>query len=75
MPKILFFGELKSITGHGEFIMDAKDLNELKEIVIQRWPELISKTFVIACDKTIAHNNMNISDSSEIAFLPPYSGG
>ena len=41
----------------------------------KEFPRLKETTFLVAVDGLKADNNQLISDTSEIALLPPYSGG
>jgi len=56
-------------------IESVKDLNELKEKLIKSFPALSQKSFVIAVNKQITHNNVSLNEDSEVALLPPFSGG
>ena len=73
---IKVFGQLTDIFG-GEHIEieNAKDVSQLKKELTQSFPALSGKTFVIAINKKIIHENLPLTDTSEIALLPPFSGG
>ena len=75
MPKILFFGELREITGCSETNIVAFDTNNLKKSIIENWPELNKKTLALALNKKLINTNTAIYESDEIAIMPPFSGG
>jgi molybdopterin converting factor small subunit len=54
---------------------EVNDTNTLKEKLISIFPSLASKEFAIAIDKKIIHSNTVINTQTEIALLPPFSGG
>jgi len=64
----IFKKEIISIEG-------VKDINELKEKLIKSFPALSQKSFVIAVNKQIIHNNVLLNEDAEVALLPPFSGG
>jgi molybdopterin converting factor small subunit len=51
------------------------DTDTLKHQLIQKYPLLATKEFAIAIDQKIIHTNTAIHPESEIALLPPFSGG
>ena len=75
MAKVLFFGELKSITGSGEIQTDATDIYQLRNTLLTQWPQLQSKTFSIAVNRVVVHDNIYLAPGDEVACMPPFSGG
>jgi molybdopterin converting factor small subunit len=73
--QILFFGELRAITGLDRFEASARDLNGLRQLLYGHWPELQSKTFTIAVNRKIQSSEIVLNDGDEIALMPPFSGG
>lgn len=73
---IKVFGQLTDVFG-GENIQvkNANDISELKTELIHWFPALSHKTFVIAVNKKIIHENIPLTEDAEIALLPPFSGG
>jgi molybdopterin converting factor small subunit len=73
---IKVFGQLTDVF-HGENIIieNAADVTELKNRLIDSYPALSGKTFVIAVNKKIIHENLPLTQNAEIALLPPFSGG
>lgn len=87
--KILVFGSLVEIVGN-HFIQLKElpsqtsihlkddiqyDTNSITESLKIKFPELSKMKFVISVDRNIIHENTIIHSSSEIAILPPFSGG
>ena len=83
MAKILFFGPLREIMGVKEHVLDfeegpllrsdlVKQLAEGQQTVVD---ELGSASVRIIADNAIVADDFDLSGSSEIAFLPPMSGG
>jgi molybdopterin converting factor subunit 1 len=78
--KVLFFGQLKDITGLRE---DRLELGEgayvetVFEHYANRFPRLreLSKSIVLAQNQQFAAGSSPIAEGDEIAFLPPVSGG
>ncbi len=73
---IQLFGSLVDLTHSHTLVIDhVKDTNSLKEILYSNFPTLVFKEFAIAIDQKIIHSNTAINAQSEIALLPPFSGG
>jgi molybdopterin converting factor small subunit len=51
------------------------DTDQLKMELLKKYPLMAGKQFVIAVDKKIVLTNTPITEKSEIALLPPFSGG
>ena len=76
MPlKISIFGHLTEITGHNLELTGIQDTNLLKHKLYELFPDLQNKSFAIAVDKKVIQSNILLTDHSEIALLPPFSGG
>lgn len=74
--KILLFGSLVDVFGSQSYAMDVcDDTDALKQALLQQFPLLNQHRFNIAIDKKIISENTPISSTSEIALLPPFSGG
>jgi molybdopterin converting factor small subunit len=50
-------------------------VEELRESLFEQFPELKNMKFSIAINKHLATGNAPIPANSEIALLPPFSGG
>ena len=70
------FGQLTDIFEKETISIEGvKDIDELKERLIKSFPALSQKSFVIAVNKQIIHNNISLNEDVEVALLPPFSGG
>jgi molybdopterin synthase sulfur carrier subunit len=73
---IKVFGQLTDVFGGDNIqVKNANDVSELKTELIHSFPELSGKTFVIAVNKKVIHENIALTGDAEIALLPPFSGG
>ena len=50
-------------------------VEELRESLFEQCPELKNMKFSIAINKQLASGNAPIAANSELALLPPFSGG
>ncbi|MFZ4928133.1 MoaD/ThiS family protein [Chryseobacterium sp. Mn2064] len=77
--KILAFGITKDIFGTSEKEMETEDnLNagQLKKLLEERFPDLKKlKSYFIALNEEYAEDHQIISETDEIAVIPPVSGG
>jgi len=77
--KILTFGIAKDIFGASEIEIDVKDdlnVRQLKNILEEDSPKLKKlKTYFIALNRDYAEDDQIITSTSEIAIIPPVSGG
>ncbi|WP_374444379.1 MoaD/ThiS family protein [Epilithonimonas sp.] len=76
--KLKIFGKLTEIFNTDEYYFSLENnisIAELKLMLDKEFPRLKETTFLVAVDGLKADNNQLISDTSEIALLPPYSGG
>ncbi|HPI79426.1 MAG: MoaD/ThiS family protein [Cyclobacteriaceae bacterium] len=72
------FGVTRDILGGKEvtFEMDGKKVGELKSELMARFPEMKSlNSLLVAVNNAYADDNAPISESDEIALIPPVSGG
>jgi molybdopterin synthase catalytic subunit len=78
--KVLFFGQLKDITGRSEETLDLPDgtnLSDVFEHYATRFPRLhqLRSSIVMALNQQFAAAGTGLRDGDEAAFLPPVSGG
>jgi molybdopterin synthase sulfur carrier subunit len=73
---IKYFGLIAEITRCNEETLEFSNatIAQLKEVLVDRYPELNTKDFQIAQNKEIVSSNTIVS-GEEIALLPPFSGG
>jgi len=73
---IKYFGVLAEITGcHEEQLSCRADrVSDVLEILLNKYPELKSNDFRVAQNKLVVNTDREV-DGTEIAFLPPFSGG
>ncbi len=74
--KILFFASIAEITGAPEInLQGIKNIVDLKQQLIAKFPPLAGLNFSVAINKTIVQGNAELKETDEVAFLPPFSGG
>jgi len=80
--KIKYFAWIKDITNLEEEeinLNDAKNLDELKTYIIEKYPDLkkhmIKEILRFAINQEYAVDNTNLNNEDEIAIFPPVSGG
>ena len=77
--KILAFGITKDILGASEKELEVQEgLNviQLKEVLEKEFPQLVRlKSYFIAVNEEYAEDNQTITETDEIAIIPPVSGG
>jgi molybdopterin converting factor subunit 1 len=78
--KVLFFGQLKDITGRAEDQLDVADgarLSTVFDHYAGRFPRVgaMAASIVLARNQEFSEASAPIADGDEIAFLPPVSGG
>jgi len=82
MARLLFFGKLRDIAGAARTIQIGADTRTLAALrarlcaeIPQLAPALQDASVRAAIDQVFADDAAAIDDSSEIAFMPPMSGG
>jgi len=78
--KVLFFGQLKDITGRAEDQLELADgarLSTVFDYYAGRFPRVgaMAASIVLARNQEFAAASAAVADGDEIAFLPPVSGG
>lgn len=74
--RIKVFGLLVDLLGANEIEIDAvQSTDELIVMLHSNYPSLQSKKYFIAIDKKMANTSIQLQPSSEIAIMPPFSGG
>jgi molybdopterin converting factor small subunit len=79
---IKLFGILKTLVPGGELSLafpQGCKVKDFVEILKVRWPEVaelvVQKKVLVSVNQEIAHWDTEISNSDEIALLPPFAGG
>lgn len=72
---IMPFGQIAEITGAEAFQLSAGDTDEIRDLLISRFPELASRRYAMAVDKVIVKENTVLNPGAIVALLPPFSGG
>jgi sulfur-carrier protein len=76
--KIKAFGITKDIIGMKESVVEveATTVDELKKILFAKYPKLSGlKSLFIAVNHNYAQDGQAITETDEIALIPPVSGG
>lgn len=72
--KIIAFGQIAEITGK-ELMLEATDLDSLKQDLKQKFPELLDIKLAFAVNRKLVENNITFKENDVVALMPPYSGG
>jgi molybdopterin converting factor small subunit len=72
---IILFGRLVDIAGSSVFINGVADTDSLINALHNTYPALAKAKYMIAVDKRVITSNTLVNEKSEVALLPPFSGG
>lgn len=78
MAKVLLFGRFADLAGWREKTLEAATLTELRALLsadLRLAEALAGPSVQVAVDKTLVRGDAVLSATSEVAFLPPMSGG
>jgi len=79
MARVLLFGLLRDLAGWRERAVAASSLSELKSRLAEADPELgralEAEGVQVAVDQALVRGDRALGEASEVAFLPPMSGG
>ncbi len=74
--KITLFGQLTDIAGTNSLVVEAvPDTDALVQAINGMYPAMTGVSYRIAVDKKAVNVNTVINENSDLAFLPPFSGG
>jgi len=76
--QIRLFGIAKEIVGNDSLTVgeELQTVSQLKEWMNNQYPAMKSlSSFAVAVDHEYADDNQPVSNNSEIAIIPPVSGG
>ena len=69
------FGQIAEITSVREMNVQAEDTQALLAALIEQFPLLQNAVYAVAVNQTTVQVNTPLSETDEVALLPPYSGG
>lgn len=70
------FGKIQEIITEDVVVnFEGETIQDLKNYLVQAYPKLADVYFNVAMNKNIVNDDMIVENQSEIALLPPYSGG
>jgi sulfur-carrier protein len=79
MAKVLLFGSLRDVAGWRERDIDVVSLQALKALLagedVTLGEALAGKGVQVAVDQVIVRGEVVLGPRTEVAFLPPMSGG
>ncbi|MBX3481200.1 MAG: MoaD/ThiS family protein [Caulobacter sp.] len=79
MARVLLFGRLADVAGWREKIIEAASLSALRTRLAEAdaglGEALSGPSVQVAVDKTLTRGDLPLTATSEVAFLPPMSGG
>ena len=78
MARVLLFGRLADVAGWRERTIEAASLAELRAALSadEALAEALDGPSVqVAVDKALVRGDVPLTETSEVAFLPPMSGG
>lgn len=74
--EIILFGQLRDIAGSNRISINAiTDTDDLQKELRLKYPGFASAKYAIAVDRKIISEAVPLKAESEIALLPPFSGG
>jgi molybdopterin synthase sulfur carrier subunit len=79
VARVLLFGRLADQAGWRDRVVEAGDLSTLRAALAANDPELgealTAPGVQVAVDKAIVRGDTALTAATEVAFLPPMSGG
>lgn len=76
MARVLLFGRLADQAGWRDRVVEAGDLATLRDILAADLGDALTGPGVqVAVDKVLVRGEAVLSATTEVAFLPPMSGG
>jgi molybdopterin synthase sulfur carrier subunit len=74
--EILTFGQISDIIGKSSIkLSHINNTDELINNLSQQFPELKNTRYIVAVNKHIVHQNIQLNPGDVVALLPPFSGG
>ena len=79
MARVLLFGPLRDLAGWRERDIEGATVAELRAVLTREDADLgaalAGKGVQVAVDQAIVRGDVSVGPRSEVAFLPPMSGG
>jgi molybdopterin synthase sulfur carrier subunit len=79
MARVLLFGPLRDLAGWREREIAAASIAELRSFLAAEDADLgaalVGKGVQVAVDQAVVRGDLALAAGSEVAFLPPMSGG
>lgn len=73
---VLYFGKLSEICGKkSEELNFTGTVGDLRKHLVERYPEIRQHPFGIAVNHAMAADEQSLEGVSEVALLPPFTGG
>ncbi|MCG2614092.1 MoaD/ThiS family protein [Terrimonas sp. NA20] len=70
------FGQLTDILGSARLeVPITNDSEELMHLLLKEYPLLKTTRFIVSVDRKVIREKTVLTPGSEIALLPPFSGG
>ena len=73
--RVISFGKIAGITGPDVSVKNVTDTDSLRALLEESYPALKETKYVIAVNKDLVRDNKPLQAGSEVALLPPFSGG
>ncbi len=74
--EIILFGQLRDMAGSNRISINAvTNTNDLQKELHLKYPGFANTKYAIAVDRKIVFKRVPLNAESEIALLPPFSGG
>ncbi len=74
--KVLFFGILAEVAQTGfKHYNNIKSFSDLRLRIEDDYPEFVHYNYLIAVNNEIIHEEPDLKNGDEIAFMPPFAGG
>ncbi len=73
--KVLYFAHIRDITKKDSEIIDCNNMDDLKEIIFNKYPEIKNENDLLISINDEYYSNQKINENDVIAFFPPVSGG
>lgn len=73
--KVTFWGSFSDFAPKEWDCPPVPDLSTLRELLHNRFPQLNQRPCIIAVNKQVKKDNSPLTETDEIAVMPPFAGG